>query len=80
MKGQGESILRGYGLVTGLPGTGDSGKDLAMSRPLAKILENNLNTLNSPKELLSSKSVALVLVTCVVPAAGRGRMTRWMST
>ena len=39
IKGQGESVLQGYGLVTGLAGTGDSGKELAMSRPLSKVLE-----------------------------------------
>ncbi len=70
IKGQGESILRTYGLVVGLPGTGDSGKELAVSRPLAKLLEHSGNFLGSPKELNASKSVALVMVTCVVPAAG----------
>lgn len=70
IKGQGESILRGYGLVVGLPGTGDSGKELAVSRPLAKLLENNGNELGSLRELASAKSVALVSVTCVIPAGG----------
>jgi flagellar P-ring protein precursor FlgI len=70
MKGQGESVLQGYGLVTGLSGSGDSGKELAVARPLAEILKNAGNTLGSPKELANSKSVALVLVTCTVPAAG----------
>ena len=70
LKGQGQSILRGVGLVTGLNGTGDSGKELAMARPLAQVLANSGNALASPRELLSGKSVALVMVTCVVPEAG----------
>jgi flagellar P-ring protein precursor FlgI len=70
IKGQGESVLQGYGLVTGLAGTGDSGKELAMARPLAKVLESQGNALGTPKDLANSKAVALVMVTCTVPAAG----------
>lgn len=70
VRGQGESVLRGVGLVVGLAGTGDSGKDLAMARPLARILELNGNALGSPSELASSKSVALVLIQCVIPESG----------
>jgi flagellar P-ring protein precursor FlgI len=70
MRGQGESVLRGYGLVVGLSGTGDSGKELAMARSLAEILKANGNTIGSPKELANSKSVAMVLVECTVPRSG----------
>jgi flagellar P-ring protein precursor FlgI len=70
IKGQGESVLKGTGLVMGLPGTGDSGKDLAMARPLAEVLRNSGNPIGSPKELASTKAVALVAVTCTIPAAG----------
>src|ERR1041384_4564881 len=70
MKGQGESTLRGYGLVVGLSGTGDSGKELAMARSLAEVLKANGNSLGSPKELANSKSVAMVLVECVIPRTG----------
>lgn len=70
IKGQGESILRGYGLVVGLPGTGDSGKELAVSRPLAELLKQSGNQLGTPKELANAKSVALVSVSVVVPAGG----------
>lgn len=70
IKGQGESIIQGVGLVTALPGTGDSGKELAMARPLAKLLENNGATLGSLKEIEKSRSVALVIVTCVIPENG----------
>ncbi|MFN9993365.1 MAG: flagellar basal body P-ring protein FlgI [Phycisphaerales bacterium] len=70
IEGQGESVLRGVGLVVGLSGTGDSGKELAMARPLAKLLENNGNAVGSPLELKNGKSVALVSITCRVPADG----------
>jgi flagellar P-ring protein precursor FlgI len=68
IKGQGESVLQGLGLVMGLPGTGDSGKDPTLARPLAKVLENNFNPPGDLRELASTKSVALVMVTCRTPA------------
>lgn len=69
IKGQGESIIRGAGLVTGLPGTGDSGKETAALRPLARTLENSGVTVASAREI-QGKSVALVLITCVIPPEG----------
>lgn len=70
IEGQGESIVQGLGLVMGLPGTGDSGKDLYLARPLAEVLRNNGNPVPSYDELASTQSVALVMVTCVIPASG----------
>lgn len=70
LKGQGESVIQGIGLVVGLSGTGDSGKELAMARPLMQVLGNNGNMLGSAKELANSKSVALVTVTCTIKAGG----------
>lgn len=70
MKGQGESVLRGIGLVVGLSGTGDSGKELVMARPLAKVLENEGNAVGDLRELSGSKSVAVVLISCVIPEGG----------
>lgn len=70
IRGQGESKLQGLGLVLGLQGTGDSGKELVVARPLAKVLENNGNAISSFKELASSKSAALVMVTCTIPQSG----------
>lgn len=70
IKGQGESVIRGLGLVMGLPGTGDSGKELAMARPLSEVLRNNGDTVGTIKELAGTKSVALVIVTCTIPPAG----------
>jgi len=70
IKGQGESVIRGLGLVMGLPGTGDSGKELAMARPLSEVLRNNGDAVGTLKELANTRSVALVIVTCTIPPAG----------
>lgn len=70
LSGEGESILRGVGLVVGLPGTGDSGKELAVARPLAKLIENGGMAVGSPLELKNGRSVALVSITCIIPAGG----------
>lgn len=67
---EGGYTLQGIGLVMGLPGTGDSGKELATARPLARVLELNGNPVPDLKQLEKSKSVALVMVTCSVPRGG----------
>jgi len=69
VKGQGASVVQGLGLVIGLKGTGDSGSELVMARPLAVALEKYGNPV-SIDDLSSSKSVALVMVTCQIPRAG----------
>ena len=69
VKGQGASVVQGIGLVTGLSGTGDSGSELAMARPLAETLKRLGNPV-AVSELANSKSVALVMVTCQIPRAG----------
>lgn len=70
LRGQGQSVLQGFGLVTGLPGTGDSGEDLIVARPLAKLLESQGNPIESFDELAQSRSVAVVIVTCRIPESG----------
>jgi flagellar P-ring protein FlgI len=74
IEGQGESILRGVGLVVGLQGTGDSTKDLQIARPLVALLQNNGQGVGLPDEFTKSKNegraIALVSVTCVVPRGG----------
>lgn len=69
VKGQGASVIQGLGLVVGLNGTGDSGSELAMARPLAAALTNMGNPV-SIDELASTSSAALVLITCSVPREG----------
>lgn len=68
--GHGESVLRGLGLVIGLNGTGDSGQELLMARPLMNVLSNSGNPVGDISELASSRSVALVMVTATVPRGG----------
>ncbi len=71
LSGQGEFILRGQGLVIGLDKSGDNGKDnAAMIRTLAGVLANEGNPIQSLGELIKTSSVALVMVTCVVPQGG----------
>lgn len=70
IRGEGEYILQGMGLVIGLKGTGDSGKELAVARPLAELYKNSGNELNSPRELLKANAAALVMVTCIIPERG----------
>ena len=69
VKGQGASVVQGLGLVVGLNGTGDSGSELAMARPLAEALKKLGNPV-SVDDLSSSKSAALVMVTCQIPREG----------
>ncbi len=70
IEGQGESVLWGVGLVMGLPGTGDSGKELAVARPLAEVLRNSGIPVAELEELKNTTSVALVNVRCMVPETG----------
>ncbi|MBX3364376.1 MAG: flagellar basal body P-ring protein FlgI [Phycisphaeraceae bacterium] len=70
ISGQGVSVIQGLGIVTGLRGTGDSGKDLALALPLAEVLKNNGLQVPDLAALRNSRSVALVMVTCETPAEG----------
>lgn len=70
LKGQGESVLRGVGFVTGLAGTGDPSESLPLARQLAKLLENSGNPVPDLTELGKGKSIAMVSVTAVVPREG----------
>lgn len=70
LEGHGTRVLRGIGLVVGLPGTGDSGAELALARPLAEFHTQNGNPLADLRELKNAKSVALVAVEVVIPPSG----------
>ncbi|MBZ0171128.1 MAG: flagellar basal body P-ring protein FlgI [Phycisphaerales bacterium] len=70
IRGQGESVIQGVGLVLGLNGTGDGGDEMATIRPLAELLRRNEMPVASLEELANAKSAALVMVTCVVPREG----------
>ncbi|MEN1704109.1 MAG: flagellar basal body P-ring protein FlgI [Planctomycetota bacterium] len=68
--GQQENALAGLGLVVGLPGTGDSGEELTVARPLFEVLRGMGNTPAGLEDLEETQSVALVMVKCVVPQGG----------
>ncbi len=70
LEGQGESVLQGFGIVMGLPGTGDSGKDLIVARPLAELLRSQGNAVGTIEEMGKSKSAAIVMVTCTIGRQG----------
>jgi flagellar P-ring protein precursor FlgI len=70
--GQREVRLTGIGLVVGLNGTGDGGKDAHSMRALAAALK----LFNSPAttdELRNSNNVAIVLIEATVPKTGLRR-------
>lgn len=70
IKGQGQFKLQGFGLVMGLAGTGDDGKDLVLARPLAAALSSSGSAPGALSELSRSRSCALVLVTCTIKESG----------
>jgi flagellar P-ring protein FlgI len=76
IKGQEENVLHGFGLVTGLKGSGDSDMK-ATQRALAHYMEllgHHIGTGQTGQtqfdELKSVKNIALVYVTATVPAGG----------
>jgi flagellar P-ring protein precursor FlgI len=70
LEGHGKSTLRGMGIVTGLRGTGDSGNELILARPLAKFYENNGNPVPDLKDLAKSKAAAIVFLWAEIPEEG----------
>lgn len=70
IKGQAKSTLRGLGIVTGLRGTGDSGAEQVLARPLAQFYANSGNPIPNLKDLAKSKSAALVFLWAEVPEEG----------
>ncbi|MCA9271823.1 MAG: flagellar basal body P-ring protein FlgI [Phycisphaerales bacterium] len=70
IQGEQENVIFGLGLVFGLSGTGDSGKELITARPMAQLLINSGNAVGTIEELAATKSVALVMVKCTIPEGG----------
>src|SRR5207237_7444917 len=66
----GGTTITGIGLVMGLNGSGDSGKDLALARQLLEYYKSNGNPLASVEEVKNAKTVAIVNVMCEIPAGG----------
>lgn len=68
--GQNASPLRGMGIVTGLPKTGDSGAEMALARPLTRVYENNGLPLADVRELAKAKTAAVVTLWAEIPEEG----------
>lgn len=70
LQGQGANVLIGYGLVTGLSGTGDGGKFLPTMQALASTMQRFGAQIESLKELEAAKNVAVVMLETRIPAQG----------
>lgn len=70
IEGYAKSPLRGIGIVTGLKGTGDSGQELLLARPLAEVYRNNGNPIPDLRDLAKAKSAAMVTISCEIPEGG----------
>lgn len=71
-----EVKLTGLGLVVGLKGTGDGGKNLPAMRALATALKLHNTPVLAADELRDAKNVAIVLIEATVPATGLRRGQR----
>lgn len=69
VKGQEPLQLRGMGLITGLPGTGDS-RFTPMHRALFQAMNRLGSSVQSELEVATARNVALVAVTCEIPGVG----------
>ncbi len=69
LQGWRENVLVGSGIVTGLAGTGDAPGNRATRQALANVLSQFSLTL--PPEQVSSRNVAVVMVSAALPAHAR---------
>ena len=70
LQGQGPNILTGYGLVTGLDGTGDGAKHLPTMKALQAMMQRFGATVDSIEDIASAKNVAVVMVEVTIPSHG----------
>ncbi len=70
LDGYAETELWGYGLVFGLPGTGDKAGNTERDQILAKLGESAGSPVADLRALTNAKNVALVMVTARVPKEG----------
>ena len=69
VEGWHDNALVGYGLVTGLAGTGDSARNRATRQSIANLVSQF--GLNIPSEQVQSRNVAVVMVMTTLPAYAR---------
>lgn len=70
LQGQGTNVLIGYGLVTGLNGSGDGGKFLPTMKALAAAMDRFGSSVESLLDVAASKNTAIVMVEAVIPEHG----------
>jgi len=70
LQGQGTNVLIGYGLVTGLEGSGDGGKFLPTMRALGSTLQRFGAAVESLTDIEASKNTAIVMIEAVIPSHG----------
>jgi flagellar P-ring protein precursor FlgI len=70
IKGQESTTIRGIGIVSGLPGTGDDPKHMPTSQAMMRQLSRSGMFTSDAKGLSSSKNNALVEVVVTIPATG----------
>ena len=70
LQGQGINKLTGFGLVTGLDGTGDGAGFVPTMRALAATMEQFGSEIQSLADVESSKNTAIVMVEAEIPAHG----------
>jgi flagellar P-ring protein FlgI len=68
-----EVKLTGLGLVVGLKGTGDGGKNLPLARALATAMKLHNTPVLAADELRDAKNVAIVLIEATIPSTGLRR-------
>ncbi|MEK6675375.1 MAG: flagellar basal body P-ring protein FlgI [Planctomycetota bacterium] len=70
LQGEGTNVLVGYGLVTGLSGTGDGSKFVPTLRALGATLRRFGANLESPEDIDAGKNSAIVMIEAVIPPHG----------
>jgi flagellar P-ring protein precursor FlgI len=70
LRGEMPQEIMGYGLVVGLPGTGDGGDHIPAIQALRTMLVKHENRTTLDRDLANVNTVALVAVTVTLPAKG----------
>lgn len=70
IEGQGDSVLRGVGIVVGLRGTGDPANQLLIARSLARFYEQSGSPAAQLSELAAGRNAGLVSISVTVPETG----------
>ncbi len=70
LQGQGTNVLVGYGLVTGLNGTGDGSKFLPTMKALAATMDRFGASVESLVDVAAAKNTAIVMVEATIPENG----------